>query len=103
MIGAAALRPGDRVPEIGTGSGHAAAVMADVVWTVHTGERHAPLAETARERRRDVTRSRVHVGDGTLGWKEAAPHAAILVAEGGPTVRQALRAQLAPGRFRWGP
>jgi protein-L-isoaspartate(D-aspartate) O-methyltransferase len=99
MLEAAALAPGDRVLEIGTGSGYAAAVLAEIAAEVHTIERHAPLARAARDRlaRAGYDAVRVHVGDGTLGWAEAAPYDAILVAAGGPDVPEALKAQLAPG------
>ena len=99
MIEAAALRPGDRVLEIGTGSGYAAAIIAEIADEVHTVERHPTLAETAQERlaKSGYSSIEVHVGDGTLGWKPAAPFDAILVAAGGPTVPEALKAQLEVG------
>lgn len=99
MVEALELRPGDRVLEIGTGSGYAAAVLAEIAAEVHTIERHERLAATARERLARDGYANVHVrhGDGTLGWPEAAPFDAIVVAAGGPKVPESLRQQLAVG------
>ncbi len=99
MIESAGLGSGDRVLEIGTGSGYAAAVMAEIAGTVTTVERHGGLADAARARlaAEGYGTVAVHVGDGTLGWADSAPYDAILVAAGGPSVPQALKEQLAPG------
>jgi protein-L-isoaspartate O-methyltransferase len=73
--------------DVGTGSGYAAAVFSRLAKVVYTVERHATLAEDAK--RRLATggfRMVVHVGDGTLGWTDAAPFDAIIVAAGGPEV-----------------
>jgi protein-L-isoaspartate(D-aspartate) O-methyltransferase len=99
MIEAAEVRPGDRVLEIGAGSGYAAAVTSRIAGHVHAIERHRSLAEAARGRierlgYRNIT---LRVGDGTLGWPEAAPFDAILVAAGAPAVPPALTRQLADG------
>ena len=79
----AALRPGprDRVLEIGTGSGYAAAMLSRVAGQVYTVERHEALANLARRRLRTLGADNVHVlhGDGTLGWPEHAPYDAIIV------------------------
>ena len=99
MIEALGLRGGERVLEVGTGSGYAAAVLGEIAGEVFTVERHERLAQTARTRlERDGYRN-VHVrhGDGTLGWTEHAPFDAIVVAAGGPQVPDALRQQLAVG------
>jgi len=99
MIEAAEVAPGDRVLEVGAGSGYAAAVMSRIAKTVHTIERHAPLAGQARERFQSLGYDNIElrVGDGTRGWAEAAPFDAILVAAGAPETPQALREQLAVG------
>ena len=99
MIAALALRPADRVLEIGAGSGYAAAVLSRIAATVYTVERHAALADYARERLAALGYDNVVVrqGDGTRGWPEHAPYDAIIVAAGGPIVPGSLRAQLAPG------
>ena len=99
MVDALGLRGGERVLEIGTGSGYAAAVLAEVAGEVYTIERHGGLAQAARDRLARDGYERVHVrhGDGTLGWPEAAPFDAIVVAAGGPSVPESLRQQLAIG------
>ncbi len=99
MVQAAALEPGHKVLEVGTGSGYAAAVAAHVAGEVYTVERHRMLAESAQARLAELGYSNVHVlhGDGTRGWPEHAPYNAILVAAGGPSVPEALLDQLAPG------
>jgi protein-L-isoaspartate(D-aspartate) O-methyltransferase len=99
MIEAAELGPGDRVLEVGAGSGYAAAVIGRIAKTVHAIERHAPLAAQARERfeRLGYDNIDLRVGDGSRGWPEAAPFDAILVAAGAPETPQALREQLAVG------
>jgi protein-L-isoaspartate(D-aspartate) O-methyltransferase len=99
MIEALKLHGGERVLEIGTGSGYAAAVLAEIAAQVYTIERHERLARVARERLARDGYDNVHVrhGDGTLGWPEAAPFDAIVVAAGGPEVPPSLKAQLAVG------
>jgi protein-L-isoaspartate(D-aspartate) O-methyltransferase len=99
MIEAAGLRPGDRALEIGTGSGYAAAVIAAIAARVYTIERHAGLAETARQRLRELgfDNVEIRVGDGTLGWPQAQPFDVIIVTAGGPKVPTELREQLAVG------
>ena len=99
MTAALELRPGDRVLEIGTGSGYAAAVLGRIAKEVYSIERHAALADLAAARLRTLGLDNVHVlhGDGTLGWAERAPYDAIVVAAGGPDVPDALLAQLAVG------
>ena len=98
MIAALALRPGDRVLEIGAGSGYAAAVLSRIAAAVYTVERHPELADYARERLAALGYDNVRVrqGDGTRGWPEHAPYDAIIVAAGGPAVPNSLRDQLAP-------
>lgn len=89
----------ERVLEVGTGSGYAAAVLARLAKEVYTVERLAPLAASAGERlaRLGIANVHIHHANGTLGWPEHAPYDAILVAAGGPEVPQALLDQLAPG------
>jgi protein-L-isoaspartate(D-aspartate) O-methyltransferase len=89
----------DRVLEIGTGSGYAAAVIAEIADEVYTVERYENLATSAAERLARFGYDDVHVlhGDGTRGWPEHAPYDAIVVAAGGPEVPRSLLAQLAPG------
>jgi protein-L-isoaspartate(D-aspartate) O-methyltransferase len=99
MIEALELGPGDKVLEIGAGSGYAAAVLSRIAREVWAVERHEPLARQARERMGRLGYSNVHIiqGDGTLGWPEHAPYDGIVVAAGGPEVPQALLDQLAAG------
>lgn len=88
----------ERVLEIGTGSGYAAAVLGRLAREVHSIERHASLAEVAARRLRHVAADvHVHVGDGTKGLPSHAPFDAIVVTAGGPAIPQALSEQLAVG------
>jgi protein-L-isoaspartate(D-aspartate) O-methyltransferase len=99
MIAAAKVKPGDKVLEIGTGSGYGAAVLSRIAAKVYTIERHAALAETARQRfaRLGYCNIEVRQADGTLGWPEAAPFDAIIVTAGGPEIPETLRQQLKVG------
>ncbi|WP_395692340.1 protein-L-isoaspartate(D-aspartate) O-methyltransferase [Piscinibacter sp.] len=99
MSEALQLRGGERVLEIGTGSGYAAAVLARLAKEVHTVERHAVLAEGAAAvlTALGADNVQVHTADGTLGWPAAAPYDAIVVTAAGPEVPAALLAQLAVG------
>jgi protein-L-isoaspartate(D-aspartate) O-methyltransferase len=99
MTEAAQLRGGERVLEIGTGSGYGAAVLAEIAGHVVTIERIASLAERARAtlERLGYRNVEVVVGDGTLGWPASAPYDAIVVTAGGPHIPPSLRSQLSPG------
>lgn len=99
MAEALELSPGDRILEVGAGSGYAAAVLGRIAGEIWAIERHAALAEIARRRMEKLGYDNVHIlhGDGTLGWPEHAPYDGIVVAAGGPDVPQALVDQLAPG------
>jgi protein-L-isoaspartate(D-aspartate) O-methyltransferase len=97
MMAAMGLRPSDKVLEIGTGSGYAAAVLSRIVAEVHTVERHETLVQYARERLAALgyDNVQVHQGDGSLGWLEHAPYEGIVVAAGGPVAPPTLKKQLA--------
>jgi protein-L-isoaspartate(D-aspartate) O-methyltransferase len=99
MVEALGLSGGEKVLEIGTGSGYAAAVLAEIAGEVFTVERIDQLAEKAAAALAAQGYDNVHVlhGDGTRGWAEYAPYDAIVVAAGGPKIPQALRAQLKIG------
>lgn len=99
MTEAARLNGGERVLEIGTGSGYGAAVLAEIADEVVTIECIEGLATHARAtlERQGYRNVEVVVGDGTLGWSARAPYDAILVTAGGPYVPPSLRAQLKPG------
>lgn len=98
MTEALGLSPGERVLEIGTGSGYQTAILSRLAGAVHSVERLPGLAARARTLLREGGYRNVHVrvGDGTLGWPEEAPFDAILVTAGAPAVPLALREQLSP-------
>jgi protein-L-isoaspartate(D-aspartate) O-methyltransferase len=94
-----APRPGDRVLEIGTGSGYQAAILAKLGCRVVSIERHADLAETARARlgERGLREAvEVRVGDGSLGDPAGAPWDGIIVTAAAPSIPASLREQLSP-------
>jgi protein-L-isoaspartate(D-aspartate) O-methyltransferase len=93
------LQGGETVLEIGTGSGYQAAVLAEIAATVHTVEFVADLSRAAQAAlaRAGYRNIRFRVGDGRLGWPEAAPYTAIMVTAAAETVPDSLVAQLAPG------
>lgn len=95
------LAPGDRVLEIGTGSGYQAAVLAEIVGAtqVYTIEIIDSLAKRARIDLERLGYSGIHcrTGDGYRGWPEAAPFNAIILTAAPPQVPQPLIDQLAPG------
>ncbi|MCB9706372.1 MAG: protein-L-isoaspartate(D-aspartate) O-methyltransferase [Myxococcales bacterium] len=96
----AEVKPGDRVLEIGTGSGYQAAILAELGAEVYSIEIIEPLASEARARLEALGYGdRVHVrnGDGYGGWPEEAPFAAILLTAAPPRVPPPLREQLAIG------
>ena len=99
MAEAARIKPGERVLEVGTGSGYAAAVFAELAREVVTIERHAALAEGARAvlQRLGYENVEVLTGDGSRGVPERAPYDAILVAAGAPAPPDSLKRQLADG------
>ena len=99
MIDALDLEGGERVLEVGTGSGYAAAVLGRIARQVYTIERHSALARGARAAFERLGYRNVHVveGDGTRGWSPAAPYDAIVVAAGGNEAPASLRRQLAIG------
>ena len=99
MIQAMELSAEDRVLDIGTGSGYAAAIISRIVKTVYSVERYRTLAETAKERFHRLGYENVQVlyGDGTQGWPEHAPYDAAVVAAGSPDIPQPLVDQLVIG------
>ena len=99
MSVALGLRGGERVLEVGTGSGYQTAVLAELAEKVFSVERVRALAERAQHRLGEFGyyNTRIRVGDGSLGWAEEGPFDAILVTAGAPRIPEALAAQLAPG------
>ena len=91
--------PGQRVLEIGTGSGYQAAMLAEIVATVYSIELIPALGKAAAQRLKSLGYGNVEVriGDGYAGWPEQAPFDGIVVTAAAPQVPQALLDQLAPG------
>lgn len=94
-----AFKGGERVLEIGTGSGYQTVLLSHLVAQVFTIERISALFASSREaiNKAGATNVSMLLGDGTVGWREYAPYDAILVSAGGPTIPQALVDQLANG------
>lgn len=99
MTQSARLRPGDRVLEIGTGSGYQAAVLSEIVKEVYTIEIIEDLANDARSdlERLGYENVKVKHGDGYKGWEEFAPFDAILLTAATPEIPQPLIDQLKEG------
>ena len=99
MTQAAEVARGDRVLEVGTGSGYQAAVLAELAREVYTIEIVPGLAARARETLQALGYTNVHarVGDGYAGWREHAPYDAIVVTAAPDHVPSALVEQLAVG------
>lgn len=93
------LKPGDRVLEIGTGSGYQAAVLAAMGAAVHTIERLSNLQERARQVLEGLHFNTItfHAGDGTLGLPAAAPFDGIVVTAGAPEIPRSLKRQIRDG------
>ena len=99
MTEALLLEGGEKVLEIGTGSGYAAAVLAEIAGEVYTVEYIKELADRSSALLAELGYDNVHVlhGDGTRGWPENAPYDGIVVTAGGPQVPESLKKQLAVG------
>ena len=98
MSALADIEPGDRILEIGTGSGYQAAVLAEMgaeVWSIELLPGLAATAETAL-RDAGYDRIRLRVGNGYLGWPEEAPFDRIIVTAAPPEIPPALLEQLGP-------
>lgn len=96
MTQALQLSGTERVLEIGTGSGYQTAILSHLAAHVYSIERHQSLSDQSSERLRQLGRLNISysVGDGSLGWPEAAPFDRILVTAAGPHVPPQLIAQL---------
>ena len=98
MTQALGVRPGDKILEIGTGSGYQAAVLAEMGARVFSIERDLELLAAARKLFDRLNyRIATKGGDGTVGWNEFAPYNGIIVTAGAPDVPQPLIRQLADG------
>lgn len=90
------LKPGEKVLEIGTGSGYQAAILFELGTEVYSIERHPELYERAREVLKKLGYTvQLKLGDGTLGWSAYAPYDAIVVTAGAPVIPEDLVKQLA--------
>jgi protein-L-isoaspartate(D-aspartate) O-methyltransferase len=99
MTAALGLRGGEKVLEVGTGSGYQAAILAQMASRVYSVERIAALARRARRVLDSIGCQNVNIklSDGTLGWEEEAPFDGIMVTAGAPTVPPHYLDQLAIG------
>ncbi|HKI04510.1 MAG TPA: protein-L-isoaspartate(D-aspartate) O-methyltransferase, partial [Thermoanaerobaculia bacterium] len=93
------IRPGDRVLEVGTGSGYQAAVLSRLAGEVYSVEILKPLAERARRTLAGLGYRNVHlrVGDGYEGWPDAAPFDGIIVTAAPAQIPKPLLRQLKVG------
>ncbi len=92
------IKQGDKILEIGTGSGYQAAVLAELKARVFSIERHATLLNDARKRLEQLGYNVVtKAADGTLGWSEFAPYDGIIVTAAAPDVPEPLAEQLKDG------
>jgi protein-L-isoaspartate(D-aspartate) O-methyltransferase len=99
MTAALQLQGGERVLEIGTGSGYQAGILSRIARQVYSVERISDLARNARRALDGIGAYNVHirVSDGTFGWEDEAPFDAIITTAGAPHVPDSLRRQLAIG------
>lgn len=90
------LKGGEKVLEIGTGSGYQAAILSEIASDVYSIERFQELADKAKGTLSRLGYKNVHIktGDGTIGWKEEAPFDGIIVTAGAPGIPQSLVDQL---------
>lgn len=93
------LEPGQKVLEIGTGSGYQTALLAEMGGRVYSVEWISELAEHARQRLQRLSYRQVQLrrGDGSLGWPEEAPFDRILMTAGAPRLPESLVSQLGEG------
>jgi protein-L-isoaspartate(D-aspartate) O-methyltransferase len=93
------LKGGERVLEVGTGSGYQAAILGEIAGEVYSVERFKDLADKASEVLSSLGYKNIHIkaGDGTLGWSEFAPYDGIVVTAGAPAIPESLVKQLKDG------
>ena len=94
-----APRPGDKILEIGTGSGYQTAILAYYTPRLYTVERLAELSRRAQGILEQLGLRNIiyKIGDGSVGWESWAPYDRIIVAAGAPAVSETLKRQLADG------
>ncbi|MGC8871657.1 MAG: protein-L-isoaspartate(D-aspartate) O-methyltransferase [Caldimicrobium sp.] len=99
MTEALELKGKERVLEIGTGSGYQTAILAELATWVYTIEKYSTLQEKAKAILFELGYKNISfkIGDGTLGWQEAAPFDAIIVTAAAPEIPLPLIEQLAEG------
>jgi len=92
------VEPGDKVLEIGTGSGYQAAILCEMGAKVFSIERHHMLYDRSRQILNNLGyRPTLKCGDGTLGWSAYAPYMSVVVTAGAPVVPETLKSQLDMG------
>src|SRR6056297_750773 len=92
------VEKGDKILEIGTGSGYQAAILCQMGAEVYSVERHEKLYLNAKEILQELGyRPHLKLGDGTLGWSAYAPYDGIVVTAGAPVVPEDLKQQLKVG------
>ncbi|MFW6347088.1 MAG: protein-L-isoaspartate(D-aspartate) O-methyltransferase [Cyclonatronaceae bacterium] len=92
------VKAGEKILEIGTGSGYQAAILAELGAQVYSVERHRELYHRGQDALREAGyRVMLKCGDGTEGWSAYAPFDGIIVTAGAPVVPEALKAQLSAG------
>ena len=92
------LKPGQKVLELGTGSGYQAAILFEMGMEVYSIERNYDILMEAQKLFDKLSiRVKTKCADGTLGWKEYAPFDGIIVTAGSPSVPLSLKNQLSPG------
>ncbi len=99
LLQALAVKPKDKVLEVGTGSGYVAALLAALAAQVYSVEIIPELAQQAQQKLAEhgIANVTVEVGDAARGWPRHAPYDAILVTGSLPLLPDSLREQLAPG------
>jgi protein-L-isoaspartate(D-aspartate) O-methyltransferase len=99
MTAALRLQGGEKVLEIGTGSGYQAAVLAELVYQVYTIEIITPLCDQAKDRLAELHYQNIFIrcGDGYRGWPDAAPFDAIIITAAPEAIPKNLLDQLAIG------
>jgi len=96
MTEALEFKGGERVLEVGTGSGYQTAILAEIAGEIYTVEIVAALSSSAQQRLHNLgyRNIRFKIGDGTFGWEEYAPYDAIIVTAAPPSVPKRLQEQL---------
>ena len=101
MTEALKLKGGEKVLEIGTGSGYQSAILAEIGCEVYSVERIESLAKKAENILRKLGYNvKIKIGDGTLGWKEYSPYDRIIVTAAGPKIPDTLLFQLSENEGR---